>query len=96
MKSVSVTELKAQLSKYLRVVRRGGEVQVLERGVPIARLCAVRAGAEPDDERLSRLVRAGIVRRGTGDLSWVLDRDLPEPRGASASSALAEDREDRL
>jgi len=96
MKSVSVTELKAQLSKYLRVVRRGGEVQVLERGVPIARLCPVRADAEPGDERLVRLERAGILRRGTGDLSWVLESDLPEPRGASVSSALAADREDRL
>ena len=43
MKTASVTELKANLSSYLRMVRRGSEVQILERGVPIARLVKWRA-----------------------------------------------------
>lgn len=95
MKSVSITELKAHLSKYVRVVRRGGEVQVLERGVPVARLVGLGTADAPADARIERLVRAGILRRGTGDVSWALDAELPEARGASVSSALAEEREDR-
>lgn len=35
---VRVTELENQLSKYLRLVKQGEVVEVLERGTPIARL----------------------------------------------------------
>ena len=38
MTTASISELKANLSRYLRVVRRGGEVQVLDRGTPVAKL----------------------------------------------------------
>lgn len=36
MTTVSISELKANLSRYVREVRRGGEVQVLDRGKPVA------------------------------------------------------------
>lgn len=95
MASVSITELKANLSKYIRVVRRGGEVQVLERGVPVARLVAASAPEDAED-RLEALVRAGIVRRGTGDLRWLLERKPVRVKGPTVSQALQEDREDRF
>jgi prevent-host-death family protein len=38
MKAVKVAELKARLSEYLRLVRRGEEVTVLDRETPIARI----------------------------------------------------------
>jgi len=95
MASVSITELKANLSKYIRVVRRGGEVQVLERGVPVARLVAASAPEDAED-RLEALVRAGIVRRGTGDLRWLLERKPVRAKGPTVSQALQEDREDRF
>lgn len=93
MKTVSVSELKAELSRYLRAVRRGGEVQILERGVPIARLVGMTSGS-PDDERIARLVSAGILKQGSGDARAVLARP-PLAVGADVSGALAEDREDR-
>jgi len=97
MKSASVTELKAQLAHYLRMVRRGTEVQVLERGVPIARLVGIKPAAGLDAERLERLARAGIVRRGSGDLSWLLDEPrIPVAAEAQLATALASDREDRF
>ena len=40
-KSVNVSELKAKLSQYLRVVKAGREVVVLDRNLPIARLVSV-------------------------------------------------------
>ena len=96
MTRVSVSELKANLSKYLREVRRGGEVQVLDRGVPVARLTAVTAaGAESDDERRQRLIKEGILRPGTGDARRILDKP-PVAVGASVLEALLEDREDRF
>jgi prevent-host-death family protein len=78
MTRVSVSELKAQLSKYLREVRRGGEVQILDRGVPVAMLVAIPASQkrEPDDERRARLIREGVLRPGTGDARAVLSKPL--------------------
>ena len=35
---VQVSELKAKLSAYLRTVRRGGELVVLDRKTPVARI----------------------------------------------------------
>ena len=94
MRSVSVTELKANLARYLRTVRRGTEVQILERGVPIARLVALPGVREGD--RLEQLAKAGIVRRGTGDLSWLAAEPAFSAPGADLSRALEEDREDRV
>jgi prevent-host-death family protein len=97
MKTASVTELKAQLARYLRMVRRGTEVQVLERGVPIARLIGIPSSSGADAQRLERLAKAGIVRRGSGDLRWVFDEAPVSPSTASeVGSALQEDREDRF
>jgi prevent-host-death family protein len=97
MKSASVTELKANLSKYLKMVRRGSEVQVLERGVPIARLVGLEgASEEADQSRLQRLERSGVLRRGKANLSWLLKEAPLEVGDVALGSALAEDREDRF
>lgn len=93
-----MTELKANLSRYLKMVRRGSEVQVLERGVPIARLVGLgnAAVAATEQDRLERLERAGVLRRGSSDASWVLDEDPIEAKGADVYGALLDDREDRV
>jgi len=46
MKRVGVAALKARLSEYLRIVRRGGTVVVLDRDTPIARIVPAAAGPE--------------------------------------------------
>jgi prevent-host-death family protein len=38
MKTVGVADLKAKLSEYLRIARKGGEVTVMDRDQPIARI----------------------------------------------------------
>lgn len=96
MKTVSVSELKAHLSRYLRDVRRGGEIQVLDRGVPVARLTAAGHGGEAGaDVHRAELIRAGVLRPGSGDAAALLDRpalELPiDLRGS-----LTADREDRV
>ena len=93
MKTASVSELKANLSKFMRVVKRGGSVQILERGVPVALLSGV-AGTVPDRALLDTLVEAGLVRLGTGDASAVLSKrplTLKEP----LSPLLDDERRDR-
>lgn len=96
MKTVSVSELKAHLSRYLREVRRGGELQILDRGVPVARLTGLAPSpGRHDEDHRQRLIQAGILRPGSGSALRVLDTEpleLPLP----LSDALADEREDRF
>lgn len=62
MKVISVTELKGQLSRYLRMASRGARIVVKDRDEPIAQL------GPPPAEALSwrdRLARQGRLRLGT-------------------------------
>ena len=94
MKSVSISDLKANLSRYIRAVRRGDEVQVVDRGVPVARLVPLARTRANDADRLARLVRSGVLRIGTADPVGVLD-EPPLRIDGSASDALAADRRAR-
>lgn len=93
MTVASISELKANLSRYVDEVRRGGEVQVLDRGMPVARL--VPAGAGNDPKALERLVSRGLIRPGKGDPAAVL-KEPPLDLSVSLLDALLEDRDDRL
>lgn len=42
MKAVRIAELKARLSEYLRAVRRGETIAVLDRETPVAHIVPVR------------------------------------------------------
>jgi len=92
MKTAPVTDLKNRLSHYLRLVARGENVTVLDRGRPVARLSRV----ESDDTELDALVAAGLARPPLTPLPEdFLVRDLPRPR-VSVVQALIEDRVDRF
>lgn len=43
MRQVRIAELKAKLSEYLRAVRRGETIAVLDRETPVAHIVPVRA-----------------------------------------------------
>lgn len=93
MKTASITEAKNQLSALLGRVRGGESVVITDRGVPVARLEPV-AGTTDIDGRISRLERAGILKRGTGkvDLQEILRPGPALPPGVSAVEALLEER----
>jgi prevent-host-death family protein len=96
MRTASVSELKANLSRYLRLIRSGSEVTILERGAPIARLVGLKGNSRGSDRaRLDRLVRAGVLRGGS-DLRWVLAEPPVKAKRARLSRALDQDREDRF
>ena len=42
MKQVRIAELKARLSEYLRAVRRGETIAVLDRETPVAEIVPIR------------------------------------------------------
>lgn len=96
MSRASVTDLKAQLSRYLREVRRGGEVEILDRGVPVARLTGIRVLTDTaDEDRRERLIRSGVLRQGTSEISEILEQP-PLVVSTSILEALEEERADRL
>lgn len=95
MGTVSVSQLKAHLAKHLRAVKRGGEVQILDRGVPVARLVPVQGSSEKSSARRNRLVRSGVLLAGDGNVGALLDKP-PLDVGTSISQALHEERNDRL
>jgi antitoxin (DNA-binding transcriptional repressor) of toxin-antitoxin stability system len=76
MKVINVSELKAHLSRYLRLASRGSRIVVRDRDEPIAQL------GPPPADALSwrdRLARDGRIRQGTQD--WArLKVSVPERR----------------
>jgi antitoxin (DNA-binding transcriptional repressor) of toxin-antitoxin stability system len=98
MKSVKVSELKNNLSRFLAYVRRGGTVRVYDRDTAIADLtpCGSSGDASDGESLLVELERAGILRRGTGKLPspWQ-KRRLPRVQASVVEALLDERRNER-
>jgi len=60
MRTLSVTELKNQLSKYLTFARGGEEVVIRDRNLPVAKL--VPFSVEAADDQDLKLIAAGKMR----------------------------------
>ncbi len=90
---VGVRDLKNSLSRWLRLVREGETVIVLDRGRPVAVLSPVGAhgGARTTADHLASLAARGLVVLGTGRRRT---RPQPLPR-ANLSGAVLEDRGER-
>jgi antitoxin (DNA-binding transcriptional repressor) of toxin-antitoxin stability system len=93
MEKATISDLKNQLSAYLAKVKAGASVLILDRDQPVARLERVEPGRQGDD-RLGRLERAGIIRRGTGAVPAVLLRRPVAKPTRSLVQALLEEREE--
>ena len=96
MISVGIRELKNRLSEYLRMVRRGEEILVTDRGEAVAELrqplSLPEAATYPE---LVRHARSGKVRLGApnrADLYPRMPRSLPS---GTASRLLDEERGER-
>ena len=56
--TVGIRELKARLSAYIRQVKAGGTVVILDRGTPVGRIVPVTPSVEA---RAQKLVEAGLI-----------------------------------
>ena len=69
MKTVNIAMLRAKLSRYLAMVRRGETIEVLDRRTPIARLVPVEPMSPGGKDRvpawLRRLAEEGVVTIGS-------------------------------
>lgn len=91
MEKATISQIKNRLSAYLKKVRAGESVLILDRNEPIARLERVSTEDHPLD-RLVRLERAGLLRRARASLSVDVLRAAAPEADASVLGALVEDR----
>ena len=90
MKTAAVARLRAELSRYLRLVKSGEEILVTEHRVPVARLVPIEPGEVIDD--LRDLERQGLLRIGSGKLPkgfWKQRRGR-DPKGLLRKALLHE------
>jgi len=96
MKVATISQTKNGLSALLDRVRQGDTILITDRSRPVARLEPVASAedAGPDDGRLARLERAGVIRRAARRrLSEILRVPPPAPvPGADAVAALIRER----
>jgi len=82
MKDINVSELKAHLSKYLRMASRGSSIVVKDRNEPIAQLGPPQGAAQswPD-----RMASQGRLRLGTQRWNTLSITTLDRPIDIQAS-----------
>jgi prevent-host-death family protein len=88
MRKATITETKNSLSALLDRVQHGETVLITDRSRPIARLEPVTSPGDPgpDEGRLARLERAGVIRRARrGRLDEILSVAPPAPKQAATS-----------
>lgn len=93
METASISEVKNGLSAIIDRVKAGESIVVTDRGIPVAVIEPMSARVDVDD-RLARLERAGILKRGTGKVPLELLR-TPGPKladGHTLVEAVLEER----
>lgn len=95
MEKATISQIKNHLSAYLKKVRAGQSILILDRDQPVARLERVAKDQNPDD-RLSRLERAGLIKRATRPLPIkTLWAPLPKAKDGVLQALIEERREGR-
>jgi antitoxin (DNA-binding transcriptional repressor) of toxin-antitoxin stability system len=93
MERVTISQLKNSLSAYLKKVRAGQTVLILDRNEPIAVLERVDNKSMAGDERLTQLEQAGLIKRSkTSDPLGALRGYKPIKSKASVIDAVIEER----
>ena len=97
----TISEVKNRMSAYLRLVKSGESVLVMERKTPIARIVPMAAHArargtsdvqeEEEEAKLARLERAGVIVRGSAG-SPLEALGQPLRAGSGILEALHEER----
>jgi len=87
--STGIKELRLSLAETLERVKAGESVVVTDHGEPIARIVPI----EPEEERIARLIRAGVLRAPLEPLDVEAFLKLPrmeDPEGLLVKYVLEE------
>jgi len=90
--SIGIREAKANFSKLLRMVEKGNEVVLTDRGRPVGRIVPVGREALSLESRIKEMEDAGIVEPVLGKGPGSLPSPIPIEEGL-AQKLLVEDRE---
>ncbi len=91
MITAGVKDLKNNLSRYLARVKSGEEVQITERGKPIARIIKENQDKDAVREALGTLFQQGLIELPTRSINR--DQIVPEEvPGKPVSEMVIEDR----
>jgi antitoxin (DNA-binding transcriptional repressor) of toxin-antitoxin stability system len=92
---IRIADLKNNLSRHLAVVKRGGQITVLDRDTPVARIIPfnpAEPGSESSEpaaaERMADLARQGVLTLGDAPAAraWLAaHRPLRLPKGATGA-----------
>jgi len=77
MKTVNISDLKAQLSAHIQLVRDGEEVLVCDRSKPVARIvpCHLENHSEQERQLVARGILTPPLKKRSASVSW------PKPPG---------------
>ncbi len=98
MIQVSISEIKNRLSYYLKLVRGGQEVEIMNRKTPVARLIHVSRAAPGKAEApwVKEMEQLGILvspdKKGYSD-EFLAEKNLPAAGKPGVLDALLEERE---
>lgn len=92
MRTANLSDVKNDLSRYVDLVKKGGRVRILVRGVPVADIVPI--GEDPSDwtAELAEMERRGIIRRGKSGAAALLLEPGPRVKAAAFAQALADER----
>ena len=96
MRTATISQTKNGLSALLDRVRHGESILITDRSRPVARLEPVVSAGDsgPDEGRVARLERTGVIRRARrGRIEEILRVPPPVPeRGGDIVAAVLEER----
>jgi antitoxin (DNA-binding transcriptional repressor) of toxin-antitoxin stability system len=92
MALIKIADLKNNLSRHLAHVKQGGQITVLDRDTPVARIVPFNPAGAADEatdpavaDRMAELARQGILTLGDSPAAgrWLASHEpLPLPQGA--------------
>ncbi len=86
MKQAKIADLKNRLSYYLRRVRQGETIEVIDRDIAVARVVPIHPAQRSNDAWVQRLRRSGLVR--SGPLRGVKEILSQSPAGSKSTGVL--------
>jgi prevent-host-death family protein len=89
---VGIRDAKMHLSKYLKLVQKGTEVIITDRGRPVGRIVPIKTADLPLEDRIKKMENQGMIEKH----SRKIRRSIPPPiklAEGTAQNFLQEDRD---
>jgi prevent-host-death family protein len=91
VQQATISQLKNRLSAYLKKVRAGETILILDRDQPIAKIEPIRSEDDPDG-RIAFLASQGILKPASKPIPLGLLKSIKPIRGSGVLQALLEER----